>query len=266
MKKEDYSDGNGYYEYMDKGEFACTRIMNPHSEVYQPELSNSYRRDDEMYLNADVQKYMRKIKEYCDKNDINLIFFSSPLYPTVTQTVDYDRYYNNVLNTCNELGVSYYDFNMCKGNELPILDAQYYMDNDHLNSLGQAVFTNYICDVFSSGVNIPEAFYSSYSERCNNEYPKVYGLYSIPELNSDGLRMVNIASDCSDGLMYKIIVNKKTIFEDGTETDSETSVYEMRVSDSFLVYPGTYGTCIIESADRQTGQILGVDEFQFNIR
>lgn len=269
IKHEEYQDGNGYYEYTAKGNIVSTRIYNPYEEVYQPELSKFYRKKDEMNINDEVRKYFIKIFEYCKKNDIELIMFSTPVYPTILACCDYDVYYNDVKELCNMYGVKYYDFNLCKSEKLPINDCNFYFDGDHMNYFGQSCFTPFAWNIFNENVDtnsLSEYFYNSYDEKIKKEPCKVYGLYSNPsETDENNLRKVSICADSKDDIIYKMTVYQKTIFPDGTESESTSTVYDYGEADCFWVLPGTYGNCLIE-AYTKSGQMLGNYDFKFNIR
>lgn len=169
-KKYIYVDG--LTEYRDKGYYATAgELTNP--------LFARERNPEEMYLTEDAEKYLRKILEYCQKRGISIVLCTNPMYEIQpASTENYDNYADGIRKVAAEYGVPYYDFNMVKGEYLPIQKPEYFMDAGHLNSKGAKLYS----DFFNRVVSAPEeensdCFYSSYQEKLENEKPGVYGLY-----------------------------------------------------------------------------------------
>lgn len=108
-----------------------------------------------------VDKYINKIIELCEEEQIKLTFYSIPSPDHIL--VSYDNYNDSYLYMKSyfaEKGYEYYDFNLCKKEYLDLKDTDFW-DVLHLNYSGAQKF----CDVFSdffTGKTGTEIFYSSY--------------------------------------------------------------------------------------------------------
>lgn len=169
-KKYIYVDG--LTEYRDKGYYATSmELTNP--------LFVRERNPEDMYLTKDAEKYLRKIIEYCQKKGIRIVLCTNPMYEIQpASTENYDNYADGIRKVAAEYGVPYYDFNMVRGECLPIQKPEYFMDAGHLNSKGAALYSNFFHRVVSAPEEEnSEYFYSSYQEKMEKEKPEVYGLY-----------------------------------------------------------------------------------------
>lgn len=169
---KNYTYNDGTTEYRDKGYYYTTR------ELADPVFMRD-RKPEEMYLTEDAEEYLRKIIGYCQRKDISITLFSSPIYeiqPMATE--NYDGYADRIKEIASEYSVPYYDFNMVKGEYLSIQHPAYFIDVGHLNAKGAEIFTNF----FHQTVSVPPEenagyFYDSYQEKLEKEEPKVYGVY-----------------------------------------------------------------------------------------
>lgn len=119
-------------------------------------------------LSEDVEEYLLKIIEYCEKNQIRLTLFTSPIMDCELQNIeDYDNWRTQIKQLADEHSINYFDFNLCKTEYLDLNDVQYWRDNNHLNTWGADVYTQFLGEVFEeekNGENDPyRYFYESYA-------------------------------------------------------------------------------------------------------
>ncbi|MDE7206541.1 MAG: hypothetical protein K2N90_05200, partial [Lachnospiraceae bacterium] len=121
---------------------------------------------DEDCLGRESKKYLYKIIQYCQKRDIPITLFVSPIDELqLTSTEKYDCYVNQIKEIASECNVAFYDFNLAKEAYLPIHQNQYFRDIGHLNSEGAGVFTPFFAQVMAGDPLKNEMyFYSSYRE------------------------------------------------------------------------------------------------------
>lgn len=162
----------GLTEYRDKGYYATSGKLS--NLLFARE-----RNPEDMYLTEDAEKYLRKIIEYCQEREIQIILCTNPMYEIQpASTENYDGYADGIRKTAAEYNVPYYDFNMAKEEYLPIQKPEYFMDAGHLNSKGAELYTNFFHQVVSVPVEEnADCFYGSYQEKMEKAEPGVYGLY-----------------------------------------------------------------------------------------
>lgn len=116
-------------------------------------------------ITEDFRYYFQEIVQYCRENDIELICFSMPMPEyTVESMGNYDEYYIQAKELCEEYGVSYYDFNLAKPSVLDMQDSDF-RDDNHLNGRGGEKFTKVFADFFAGKIEKKELFYESYAEK-----------------------------------------------------------------------------------------------------
>lgn len=184
------------------------------------ELTNSLlirgRGPEEMNLTEDAEKYLRRIIEYCQENNISITLFVSPIYELqLLSTENYDRYAKQIKDIAMEYEVSFYDFNMAKEDYLPIQNKEYFVDVGHLNAKGAELYTNFFNQVVSADLmDNKDYFYQTYQEKLENSEAKVYGLYcydagedELQEADEPGkTRRMVIASNREKELEYQVFV------------------------------------------------------------
>lgn len=243
-KKYIYVDG--LTEYRDKGYYATSmELTNP--------LFVRERNPEDMYLTKDAEKYLRKIIEYCQKKGIRIVLCTNPMYEIQpASTENYDNYADGIRKVAAEYGVPYYDFNMVRGECLPIQKPEYFMDAGHLNSKGAALYSNFFHRVVSAPEEEnSEYFYSSYQEKMEKEKPEVYGLYCYlmeeaelqPGDEPDRNLKMTIAATRKDDIEYQIFLTPE-----GGETYMFQDFSENR---EFCVSAQEHGSC--EIIWRETG-------------
>lgn len=95
--------------------------------------------------------YLRKIKEFCDKNNIKLILFSSPSNKNWT----YEKH-NGIQKLADQINADFIDLNL----KIDELNIDWTVDSrdrgDHLNYTGALKVTKYMTDYFSENENLPD--------------------------------------------------------------------------------------------------------------
>lgn len=255
-KKYIYNDGTT--EFRDKGHYYTTR-----------ELTNLIftrdRKPEEMYLTEDAEEYLRKIIEYCQRKNIPITLFSSPIYAIQPiATGNYDQYANRIKEIASEYTVPYYDFNMAKEEYLSIQHPEYFMDVGHLNAKGAEIFTNFFYQVVSEKQDDTiKYFYESYQEKLGNSKSRVYGIYCYnaeeSELQgSDELgktRRMVIASNRENELEYQIFLTP-----DGGET---VLLQDFATNKHFNISAEEHGSCKIVWRNINDEEKIGNMDIQY---
>lgn len=132
-------------------------------------------------LSADAKKYLHKIINYCDKNDIQLRLCANPTSDWVLcRTGDYDNYVMQMRELASQYGLEYYDFNLCKREYLDIDDNIYWSDDNHLNVYGAEVYSTVFGTFFEQlekgEIQSSDYFYDSYQEKLDNIEERVFGV------------------------------------------------------------------------------------------
>lgn len=126
-------------------------------------------------LSLKSKEYLDRIISYCQKEGIEIIFYSAPISDfRLADVGNYDYYVMQMKEFLKEKGVAYYDFNLCRP-EFLSLDEKYFQDNHHLNGEGANTFSTAFAQLLSEE-NPEKAFYHSYGEKLEESPPKVYGL------------------------------------------------------------------------------------------
>lgn len=204
-KREDYRD----YRYIDDGivyesqGFAnSTRVYKNRKMLPQEHILSGYAWEERN------KSYCRQIIEYCQKENIPITLFISPITDLkIISTVAYDDYSTEIRELASEYGVPFYDFNFVKEAYLPIQDEKYFMDADHLNQYGAELFTSFFYQVVSGDETDNEKyFYDSYEEKLEDFPPKIYGLYFKEAGDGEERTNMWIASNRDEGAEYRIIL------------------------------------------------------------
>lgn len=149
------------------------------------------------------ERYLRRFINYCQKQDIPVTLFISPMDELrLISTENYDSYVNQVKDIAGEYGVAFYDFNLAKEEYLPIHHGKYFTDSQHLNGAGADLFTSFFAKVISQNASENEKFfYGSYEEKLRNTPPAIYGIYYI---NQGQEKICYVASNREEGMEYKV--------------------------------------------------------------
>lgn len=192
-----FEDGNGYLEYRRQGYFYSTREFWGH--LY--EQSKVLEEDPIGYVS---EKYLRKIISYCQKRNIAITLFVSPMNDLqLVSTKNYDHFIQEVNDIAAEYKVDFYDFNLVREGYLPIHSKDFFYDMGHLNGAGANLFTSFFQQIVSgNAADNQKCFYSSYEEKMQETPATVYGLYYQDAED----RMFYIASNRDEELEYKVVV------------------------------------------------------------
>ena len=150
LNKEDFYKSPNYSEIVnDKG----YRYSNKIRTVKKSKRENFMKENQETKtISNDNKKQLKKIKEYCDKNNAILILYNSP----APANWSYDKH-NGVEKLAKSLGIDYIDLNL-KVDELKInwkKDSQE-KRGEHLNYTGAMKITNYLGNHLKSHYELPD--------------------------------------------------------------------------------------------------------------
>ncbi len=108
--------------------------------------------DDSKYMTASKnvkeitsrnKSYIKDIKKFCDQNDTELVFLSTPS----TKNWNYEKH-NGVQELADELGVKFIDMNTFADDLEIDWSKDTYDQGDHMNYYGATKVTNYLGDYF----------------------------------------------------------------------------------------------------------------------
>lgn len=109
--------------------------------------------------------YIEKIVEFCQEENIRLIFVTAPSFGRYLEAVGpYDLAYNYIKAMAENYDVPYLDFNLCKEEYLDLKEDSF-MDVDHLNGKGAKGLTTLLAQLDSDRVDIDEYFNPCYDEK-----------------------------------------------------------------------------------------------------
>lgn len=249
----DYEEPDGsqwYQEYHIKGD------NSSNGRVFDSEKTFPKDRDLTRFgIGEKSRSYLCKSIEFCQKNNIPVTLFVSPVLDfQLLSTGDYDSYVTELKSLADGYGIECYDMNLIKREYLDIKRGEYYMDPEHLNTAGAEVYTEALWNVLSdSADNNMSKFYTTYSEKLAAEEPEIYGLYWMPvsgdlthrdDSNPDIDRQYTIASN-RDDMEYTItnIVN-----DPSSPSGKAEYIIQKHNKNNTIVLPSTsHGTLRIES-------------------
>ena len=143
---------------------------------------------EKQYL-MDVNRYLKKIIEFCDNRGIEVEFICIPSSDFHMSQIDnYDQYVEVIRNFLKQFSKEYYDFNLCKEEELPLNHDKYFWDDNHLNGIGATIFTEVLCDFYQGRISEDQLFWSTYEEKEKYSTPRFLG-FKIPAQENMGLEM-----------------------------------------------------------------------------
>lgn len=225
----------GILEYRDKGYLYTTGVYTQEEWLSETLIDFS----KEGLLSDGNQKYLKRIIEYCQKHNIGIKLFISPMYELhMMSTVDYDSYYQQIKKIADDYQVEFYDFNLCKAEYLDI-PTYGYLNEGHLNATGADIFTPVMWEVLSNDeIDNKGLFCESFKERITQEEPRTYGVFYSVE---DGVRHCEIATNCPEEFQYRIV---KT-----GEEDSINLLQDFSKNRTFDLLTEEHGTLTIVSKD-----------------
>lgn len=234
---EDFTD-NGFFEVNleSRGFWYSTRALK--------ELTTTQSRTPEsMCITEDAEKYLLKIIEYCERKDINLVLFVSPIYEVqVISTEGYDVYVDSIRSITEKYQVTFFDFNLIREEYLELNPEDCY-DIGHLNSQGAGKFTRVFMDILDGRTeSFDKFFYSSFNEKMKEETPHLYGAYWK---NTPDGRMMTIAASDTPDMEFKVILNRND--EEGVEYDTppQSTLQDFDTNRELLVPKDEHGTLTV---------------------
>lgn len=247
-----FEDGNGYDECRAKGYRYSTRIYQERNRIYEQGdiLTQEPLAETSGY-------YLEKIISYCQRKNIPVTLFVSPIYELqVISTEDYDNYTSQIKRVADEYGVDFYDFNLVKEEYLPIQQAKYFMDSDHLNADGAAMFTNFFWQVVSADPAENENyFYNSYKEKLESKEPELYGIYYRKE---ESIKRMWVASNREAGMEYRIVCTPTE-----PEGKEEYMVQDFSENKEFTVEEEEHGICTIAYRFSERPELIQTVEIEY---
>lgn len=195
-----HDDGNFHSEITPQGFRYTTRVYPECDRCY-----NQQYRLTEDSMGEKSEKYCRKVIEYCRRKEIPITLFISPVNDLqLISTEGYDNYINKVREIAEEYEIPFYDFNLAKEQYLPLQQDQDFLDVNHLNSYGAAVFTPLFYEVISGKEDENEKyFYASYGDKLKETAPAIYGIYYR---DSEESKTMWIASNRDSEMEYRIVL------------------------------------------------------------
>lgn len=183
---------DGEYTKSGDGNFVSIQDMEGEPEIGNPPISDY------------SLKYLNKIIDLCKKENIELIFFTTPMTDfRIGSTENYDSFFNYVTELSCERDIPFWDFNLLNPQYGEFTDEMH-SDDHHLNALGAHYFSDILGDYFLKYENEinEDVFCKSVKEKINSEDNRFYGVklyknkneYSIvPIQNGDeNLKNLNI--------------------------------------------------------------------------
>ena len=139
LKKEDFLKNN---KKLEKGAETRVAVSTP-KEILKYEDVKVY--DDEENINM---KYLRKIIEYCNKNEINILVTHLP-HPASQEEISVSKYVKKI---CDEYNINYINFlNM----DIVNYNIDCYDEDSHLNPSGARKVTAYLGNYIMEHYDIP---------------------------------------------------------------------------------------------------------------
>jgi len=109
--------------------------------------------------------YLEKIVKLCEEQGIRLIWVTAPSFDRYLKEVGpYDEAHTYIRELADKHGVAYWDFNLCKEEYLD-LDADSFIDVDHLNGKGAGSVTKLLAQLDMKEEQIDEYFNPCYDTR-----------------------------------------------------------------------------------------------------
>lgn len=158
-----------FERYEGKGYVAVNQVGDTYGFEHFKEI-------DTASVSEDYVDTLQKIIDFCEKEEIELTLFSTPMPEfRLVDVGNYDAYIQFINGLLEGTDVKYYDFNLCRSEYLSF-DESYYADTDHINAKGAEAFSRLFSEVFTGQIAQEELFYSSYKERLQAQGEDVYGI------------------------------------------------------------------------------------------
>lgn len=246
----DHQDGNGYDEYWKQGYFYSSRQSKDQDRLFEQSRILT-----ENSLGEQSEYWLRKIIEYCQRKNLPLTLFISPIDELqLVSTENYDNYVCQIKTIANEYDLDFYDFNLAKEEYLPIQSGTCFRDLGHLNYTGASMFTPFFYKVISGNAkDNADYFYDSYAEKLRETPPALYGLYYR---DCNEIRTFHIASNRSQEMEYRIIITP--------EEGEQYCLQDFHTNTIFTLPTTSHGVCTIVARMADTPeQIVRTLEINF---
>lgn len=234
-------------EYSGKG-FVSSSINNTpfYSETYTEPV------DEEAILEGN-KKDLENIINYCNKHNIKLTLFASPMPEFRVYNIgNYDHYIDTVKGIAQENGVKYYDFNLCKEEYFPN-DEKLFMDKHHLNKWGAEKFSKLFSEFFTGQIREEDLFYNSFDEKMKDLPFRILGHYDYLQEDDRAFEITDNHTRDEEYRFTKIVVD-----ENG---DESTPVVIQDYSESRIVdlADDEHGRMIVEHREKGTNNVEKVE-------
>lgn len=134
VSKQITTTANGIEEYRSKGYVYCDTII-PEAEFYE---TNQFKNFDgkDWDFSKTQKKYLDKIVELCNKNNIELIFVTAPVANVSMEIIkNYDNINKKLSEYAQSKNIKYIDYNIINKQE-KLLKNKNFRDDAHLNDSG----------------------------------------------------------------------------------------------------------------------------------
>lgn len=232
--KVDFADGNGCVEYKKQGYQYVTRELLDEDRVY---VEDAISKEP---MGEKAEEYLRKIIQYCQKKNIPITLFVSPMDNLqLISTVNYDYYVEQVREIAEEYQVDFYDFNLAKEQYLPLYEEKGFRDVGHLNAKGAEIFTPFFYQIVTGDKDDnKQFFYDSYADKLSDMEPLVYGLYYIDSETLGepaGQRIFYVASDRAQGMEYRIVITPEDVDQYMLQDFDENSKFSLPTEEHGII-------------------------------
>lgn len=142
-------------------------------------------------MTEDAEEYLRKIIEYCQKENITLTLYCAPFTDYQASLYgDYDRYVSQIRKIAEEYELFFYDFNLCKEEILDLTEDALFRDKGHLNVYGAEIFSECFADFFNGmeegSLGYEDYFYPTYTEKLAHSKERILGILAEKEKTDEG--------------------------------------------------------------------------------
>ena len=200
LSKEDFKENKSYI----KGAQIRTKIVKSNK------MSNY--EDVEIYKEQENVNmlYLRKIIEYCNDNNINILVTYNP-YPATNKEIAISKYIQNI---CNDYNVNYINF---LATNIINYDIDCHDKNSHLNQSGARKVTDYLGKYIMENYDIPDQRRNEAYNFWNQDYDE-YIDFKINNLkdNEKNLNNYLMLLYGEKDIDYKITISSKRKIEEGS--------------------------------------------------
>lgn len=197
------------YEYIDSGnEFYAGKGYVYSNDIIEQGnfFANAcYAPIQESSISSKNKEYLNKIIDYCNKREIELIFYSAPVPDfRLINVGNYDLYILQMQELIKDYNVTYYDFNLCKPEWLAMENIDF-KDDHHLNGMGADKFSEAFLHIMALE-NPEDAFYKSYELKVQDHTETLYGIICefIGEVDGEKKYYINPVTNKEYPLYYSV--------------------------------------------------------------